>query len=364
MDNDLHVHKFKETIVPATCKESGYTLYTCDCGYERKGNFKPITGHSFQISEEIPATCNEPGSITSVCSVCGKNTTESIPATGHDLGDWVIKTYPTCQEPGCRVRACRHCSVTEEADIEPTGHVCAPGTVKEIDGNLVEYFCENCGQTIRCEAQTIPAKRKPAKYRLTRIVLLFAVLAAFFNILTAALLDLQPSWSIADPWLSYPNLASVLIWNFVFLLCAKRIRRKERYSRWVGAATLMFAAYIVVSYAIDFFRFSPEALLPNLLYVIPVLIFYLFLTILFFTGAKKRVLLLVLVALCAILPAITDALRLGFNVLSPIPHHSNPVYVCYLCAFYLRRMLSMLALIMLTVPRAKKDALLSKQLVL
>ena len=26
---DIHEHQFTETIVPPTCKENGYTLYTC-----------------------------------------------------------------------------------------------------------------------------------------------------------------------------------------------------------------------------------------------------------------------------------------------------------------------------------------------
>ena len=51
MENN-HVHKFEAIKIPATCKERGYTLYKCDCGYEYKEDFTPLGQHNYVKSEE------------------------------------------------------------------------------------------------------------------------------------------------------------------------------------------------------------------------------------------------------------------------------------------------------------------------
>ena len=56
--NSTHTHQYVETVVNATCLESGYNLFVCECGDSYKGNaVYEKTGHS--------------GSVT--CTKCGLN---------------------------------------------------------------------------------------------------------------------------------------------------------------------------------------------------------------------------------------------------------------------------------------------------
>ena len=132
--NNLHIHQFHETIVPPTCQSSGYTVYSCDCGYAHKANFVPATAHSFQVTETVPATCTTPGSIRSVCSGCGAVSTQSTPVLNHDYGEWAVQVYPTCEAPGKRANQCRRCGTTVEETIAPLGHKCASGTARYANG--------------------------------------------------------------------------------------------------------------------------------------------------------------------------------------------------------------------------------------
>lgn len=58
-----HIHRFADTVVPSTCKENGYTLHKCHCGYEHKDNFMPLGAHNFQLAEEKLPTCTEYGNL-------------------------------------------------------------------------------------------------------------------------------------------------------------------------------------------------------------------------------------------------------------------------------------------------------------
>ena len=46
-----HIHKFTDTVVPPTCQERGYTLHSCDCGYSHKNQFTPLGSHQYEIAE-------------------------------------------------------------------------------------------------------------------------------------------------------------------------------------------------------------------------------------------------------------------------------------------------------------------------
>lgn len=285
MDTEnLHVHKFRETVVPPTCKENGYTLYTCDCGYEHKSNFKPIVDHSYQTTEAVPATCTEPGQATAVCTVCGERIVQSIPPLGHDYGHWVVKDYPTCQTEGTRIRKCSRCSATEESTIRPTGHKCAPGTARYANGKMVEFFCENCGQTV-----TDYPKPKTPGYWPTKIAIILAILAALADIILKVVISLHPDYHItfAVPWLTYGMTPFWIVTNLFLLLNVKKIKEKDGYSRWLGIATLVHAAFYVSALVTNIMTDRGLLLTACLSYGIQILPFFL-LTVILFTGMKKN----------------------------------------------------------------------------
>lgn len=71
------------------------------------------------------ATCTEDGYTgDTVCSVCGYKISrgESVPALGHDWGEWTVSEPATCTDDGMEERSCATCGVTEERTLPALGH--------------------------------------------------------------------------------------------------------------------------------------------------------------------------------------------------------------------------------------------------
>ena len=149
MDNTtVHTHEFVSTVIPATCKEKGYTLHRCACGYSHKDNYVPIGDHSFAVETETAATCCEAGSRKLRCTVCDLLQEEVVAPLGHDCGEWSIQKHPSCTQPGQKLRMCKRCDFVEEEVLLPTGHdVTVAKDAKPAKGYL-EGFCKNCGETV------------------------------------------------------------------------------------------------------------------------------------------------------------------------------------------------------------------------
>lgn len=80
------VHEYKDTVVPPTCTEQGYTLRSCPCGSVVKQNYVPALGHDMVTDAAVAPTCTKTGLTEgSHCSRCDDQTTaqEVIPARGH-----------------------------------------------------------------------------------------------------------------------------------------------------------------------------------------------------------------------------------------------------------------------------------------
>ena len=54
-----HENMTSNTVEP-TCTESGYTEYTCDCGYSYISDYISAKGHTYKNTVYAP-TCTEPG---------------------------------------------------------------------------------------------------------------------------------------------------------------------------------------------------------------------------------------------------------------------------------------------------------------
>ena len=89
--------------IDATCTEPK----TCSrCG---KTDAEPL-GHKIENPTVTKvATCTEAGEETGTCSVCHQDVTETIPATGHSLGQWEIGTQATLNSAGEKVQKCTVC---------------------------------------------------------------------------------------------------------------------------------------------------------------------------------------------------------------------------------------------------------------
>ena len=183
-------HTHTMTHIPATkptCTEPGSIeyWYCADCGKyftDEAGENEitqaetviPPTGHTpgeAVRENEVPATCTEPGSYDTVvyCTVCGaelSRETVSVPALGHDWGDWTETQAPSCTEAGEEARTCKRDGTHKETrEIPPTGH--APGEAvheNEVPATCTEagiydevVYCTACGAELSRDSKTVPA---------------------------------------------------------------------------------------------------------------------------------------------------------------------------------------------------------------
>ena len=163
-------HSYSAVVTDATCTEDGYTTYTCTlCGDSYTGNTVSALGHNYGAwTTEKSPTCTETGTESAQCSRCGDKQTrstdalghtavsdpavaatctetgltegshcsvcnamltaqETVPALGHDFGEWVTGTPATCTEGGTEYAECSRCDTQDERSTDPLGHTSMSG---------------------------------------------------------------------------------------------------------------------------------------------------------------------------------------------------------------------------------------------
>ena len=153
---------------PDTNPSAGGSLtFTCidgRCSYRfvhtgNRGGFThsgTVTIHTASYVEGRDPTCTSSGYYGySRCSVCGSfiSSMTTIPATGHDYGEWFETIPATCTSQGQEQRACRNkgCSARETRAVAANGHTWDSGTVTSSPTcqrtGTMTYECTSCGGT-------------------------------------------------------------------------------------------------------------------------------------------------------------------------------------------------------------------------
>ena len=197
----IHIHHFEEFTVEATCREHGYTLHRCKCGYEHRDQFTPIGTHRFEVVDEILPTCLEEGRRDYLCSVCSEYKSESIPKADHQFGawetvqeagcgaegrkerrcltcaktkseiipalqhkwsDWVDSIFATCTEDGKQLRQCERCNEIEERIVPAIGHKFSKWQLSSTQEGMMERFCKNCGE-VQQKSKAVIDRQKQLK---------------------------------------------------------------------------------------------------------------------------------------------------------------------------------------------------------
>lgn len=159
-----HVHGEGAVQIPAkdaTCTEAGNKeYYQCGCGalFADAACTNPTTiekvtipakGHDWgdwNVTKE--PSCAD-GEKEHTCKTCGKMETEVIDATGnHKWGEWKVTTAATCEKKGTQTRSCSICGESQsQTNIPALGHDFESWV--KLDDNSHTHTCKRsgCGKT-------------------------------------------------------------------------------------------------------------------------------------------------------------------------------------------------------------------------
>lgn len=168
-------HVWVNSTWPATCTETGLTVDKCSrCGEERNRWILPALGHdwggwtlwpeptcttdglvsrvckrdashketqvypaiggqhAWQVTATTPAGCETTGLKEEACTKCGEARKTTIPALGHEYGEWVNSFTVTCEYPGTEIRFCVRDIMhpRQERTVPALGHIWECTTIK------------------------------------------------------------------------------------------------------------------------------------------------------------------------------------------------------------------------------------------
>lgn len=158
-----HVHNYTAVVTKApTCTETGIKTYTCACGASYTETI-PALGHDMGnwVVTSQP-TCTSTGSQERSCkrTGCSYKETGVIPATDHDWSTWTQSVAPSCETAGKEQRYCKNCDIIETRTVNALGHNWDNGTVttQPTCGNagVRTYHCKRTGCS-KTKTEVIPA---------------------------------------------------------------------------------------------------------------------------------------------------------------------------------------------------------------
>ncbi len=115
-------HRYTGDITEPTCLVGGYTAFTCsDCGHSYDGDFTDPLGHQYRDTVQAPG-CSTNGYTTHTCVSCQHTYTDSeTQPTGHTYAENV--TVPTCTDDGYTTYTCTVCAdVYQDNTVPALGH--------------------------------------------------------------------------------------------------------------------------------------------------------------------------------------------------------------------------------------------------
>ena len=151
-----------------TCTAQGKKVATCSrCGEEESETIAKIDHDKKTNVKGTDATCTKSGKTSGKkCSMCGKVTVEqeTIPALGHNMGDYEVTKEPTCTAQGEETAVCTRCNKSEAQTIAKLGHdyndyVVTKEPTCTAQGEKTAY-CNRCKQTVKDSIDRIDHKEE------------------------------------------------------------------------------------------------------------------------------------------------------------------------------------------------------------
>ena len=149
-----------DSAVAPTCTTTGLTegSHCSVCGEVIVAQTEiPATGHSYNKVVTAP-TCTVDGYTTYTCSCGDSYVADTVVATGHSYGEFVVTTAPTCIEEGEETSTCSGCGATQTRVLGKVAHTPATAvrenetpatcTVGGMHESVVYCAVEGCGYEI------------------------------------------------------------------------------------------------------------------------------------------------------------------------------------------------------------------------
>ena len=153
-------------VTPATESSTGLKQRECSRCHEKEQQEIPRLEHVHSLTKinSVAATCTEAGSeVYWKCQGCGKlfsdasgnneiSRPKTIPALGHNWGQWTVVTPATESGPGLETRECSRCHEKEQREIPQLTHVHNLTKVAEVpasctrNGTQAYWKCSKCGK--------------------------------------------------------------------------------------------------------------------------------------------------------------------------------------------------------------------------
>ena len=114
------------------------------------------------VEKRMEPTCEDNGIRWLECTLCGDTRDYlSIPAPGHDYGEWYVLTGPTCTHDGIQARDCLVCGSCQEETTPRLGH--------DYEVEVIAPTCTARGKTVhqcsRCGDRYISDETPPLGHR-------------------------------------------------------------------------------------------------------------------------------------------------------------------------------------------------------
>ena len=141
-------HNYTVSVIQQpTCETNGMEEGLCECGAGYHQLIDAL-GHDLQVERREPE-CVQAGYIRTTCSRCSYNTEESLFATGHEWGEWQVRTPSSCGKAGEEYCVCQTCGTEDTRITEALSHEYGhPHVVRSNsceDDGLTQSKCAKCG---------------------------------------------------------------------------------------------------------------------------------------------------------------------------------------------------------------------------
>ena len=119
--------------------EATFTITTVEEGRNKPGTSETLTvtvpEHDYIVSV-VPATCTEGGYTLYTCRNCGSNYKDHFTeALGHDWSEWTVTEAADCFHAGSETRTCARCEASEIRTIAANSDNCPSKAFKDVDIN-------------------------------------------------------------------------------------------------------------------------------------------------------------------------------------------------------------------------------------